>query len=93
MPDTKTVTHTPGQWRALNGRTATVEVPGGLIDCEDSGESIEESRANARLVAAAPDLLAALRNLIELVEVRAPEAARWPDVEAARQAIAKAEGR
>jgi hypothetical protein len=51
------------------------------------------AESNARLIAAAPDLLTTLRNLVELVESRAPEASGWPDVESARAAIAKAEGR
>ncbi len=45
------------------------------------------------MVNAALDMLEALKNLVELVEQRAPDAAHWPDVSAARAAIAKAEGR
>lgn len=54
-----------------------------------------EWRANARLIAAAPDLLAALQALVEEYEpnlkafaLNAPRKAKW---ERARAAIAKAE--
>jgi hypothetical protein len=56
----------------------------------------EEQEANARLIAAAPDLLAALRELIETAERFADlrgstdQKALWADLEAARIAIAKA---
>jgi hypothetical protein len=53
---------------------------------------ILQSEANARLIAAAPDLLAALRNLLDASEryIFSDECLR--EREAARAAIAKAEG-
>jgi hypothetical protein len=51
----------------------------------------EEELRHVRAVNA--DLLAALKNLLELLEGQASHAARWPDAEAARAAIAKAEER
>jgi hypothetical protein len=62
--------HTPGPWRALIDKPSrrdhqgTVMVVAGgqmAIDCNASGDTFEESKANAILIAAAPDLLAALR--------------------------------
>jgi hypothetical protein len=65
-----------------------------------------EREANARLIAAAPDLLAALQTLMDLIELRGPRSIaphKSPieelratltkaDYEAARAAIAKAKG-
>lgn len=55
-----------------------------------------ESRANARIIAAAPDLLLALKELLEYDERDAgciPTEAHLEAQDAARAAIAKAEGR
>jgi hypothetical protein len=60
--------HTPGPW-ASNKYTTSVSVPLKAIDCERIGFSIvfvnghreKEAAANARLIAAAPDLLEALK--------------------------------
>lgn len=49
-----------------------------------------EAKANARLIAAAPDLLEALRALLDDPDPRGAPAQVW---EQARAAIAKAEGR
>lgn len=61
----KTVGHTPGPWVATGGYTPTVKagevliaVPGSRAD-ELGGRSLAELTANARLIASAPDLLAA----------------------------------
>ena len=57
----------------------------------------EDSRANARLIAAAPELLEALRELVEDVESYGfahPDGGRFePCIDRALAAIAKAEGR
>lgn len=89
--------HTPGKWvvaglyvkapsaldlsvaQCLMGAVATTTKGGAWI-------STDEARANARLIAAAPDLLAALKR-IELGWDGEPE-----DMDEAREAIAKAEG-
>ena len=57
-----------------------------------------ECEANARLIAAAPELLAALKTLVGLLDVQADEMeeagiAILPEREAARAIIDKAEGR
>lgn len=81
--------HTPGPWRAMKEGTI---VPLKAIYCERLGfqigfvntdrKSVEtEARANAELIAAAPELLAALRGLCA---VAVPSWQRW---EAARELL------
>jgi hypothetical protein len=62
--------HTLGPWQNISdtGRSpppqmALVATPGGkaAIDCTGSGKTFAEDRANAHLIAAAPDMLSALR--------------------------------
>jgi hypothetical protein len=94
--------HTPGPWvahcddpRSKNGMALVVAHKGRgtmSIDATRSGASFAEDCANARLIAAAPDLLAALKTLAA-AEFRDDDdpiliAARGE----ARAAIAKAEG-
>lgn len=59
-----------------------------LID----GDVSPENYANAHLIAAAPDLLAATRDLIALASAYAPETADGPIVSYALLAVAKATG-
>lgn len=80
------MSHTPGPWTANHNIVATTR--GRLaIDCGMSGATDAEDCANARLVAAAPELLAALKALVDVDEVTAGT------YEMAESAIAKAEGR
>lgn len=62
---------------------------------DKDGEDYAEDAANARLIAAAPDLLTALRDLCDAIPDATVEAdpplGCW--VEMAREAISKAEGR
>jgi hypothetical protein len=51
-----------------------------------------EIDANARLIAAAPELLGALRELTNAVEQYAPNPGNWPELARALAVIAKAEG-
>ena len=53
-------------------------------------ESPEEMRANAHLIAAAPDLYEALENLLSAVENNAYVGSKW--IEEASDALAKARG-
>ena len=56
--------HTPGPWRMHDMETNTVVAgrPGVFIaDCDARSRAPQENSANARLVIAAPDLLAALK--------------------------------
>lgn len=87
--------HTPGPWKAtFKAGTYLIQSPewrtialAGYTDSEDD--------ANARLIAAAPDLLEAIRSMVDMFERHidgreGPDdaAARW---DKARAAIAKAE--
>ena len=90
--------HTPGPW-ASNEYTTSVSVPLKAVDCERIGFSIvfvnghrgKEAAANARLIAAAPELLEALKEIVD-----AADGAGWeqldPSFKKARAAIAKATG-
>ena len=86
--------HTPGPW-SLNGVMAMdtplwiVSIPGEQARIEVADYSVE-SEGNARLIAAAPDLLAAIRALLRETDLRDGTQAAW---EKAHAAIAKAEGR
>ncbi len=82
--------HTPGPWKPTYESD-----PYRLVDHTDgreiaavSGVDNENRDANARLIAAAPDLLEALKGLLPMWESGVSE----PWVEAAKAAIAKAEG-
>lgn len=99
------VTHTPGPWVFADDRgrplgTAGHVMPDGChVDLGEDGEAVVTDRfdstgdvavANARLIAAAPDLLAACKAMVRTGKAPA-------DIDAAydlmRAAIAKAEGR
>jgi hypothetical protein len=90
-----TTKHTPGPW----GYHVTVDgdaivAGGGKIRVAEAlvrDVSHEDERANARLIAAAPDLLAALEALARSFSAVA-YAAWTPEMHAAVAAIAKAKG-
>jgi len=106
-----TTQHTPGPWRhRINGRDAFIiyELDHGRIAyLQDPVHGRDETlEANARLIAAAPELLAALDDLLAYAEsthqAQAAKAAHKPNqwqtgfvnvMTAARAAIARAEGR
>lgn len=95
--------HTPGPWNTSGAYRDSVYkdkiAEGGLLlaDCRVSERPPEVCEANARLIAAAPELLFALRELV----AEADEHPGWeghPHADTAgfqfaRAAIAKAEGR
>lgn len=88
--------HTPGPWfysqESIDHDWYIVTINGGLIVANVN--SHWRQVANARLVAAAPDLLEALKAVVSAWEVTGPiEAAERMDaaIHAARAAIAKAE--
>ena len=95
-------THTPGPWRVGRKLSNCVVV---TAEGKDIGTvSINKytdnaiNEANARLIATAPELLAALKTLVGLLDVQADEMeeagiAILPEREAARAIIDKAEGR
>ena len=88
--------HTPGPWvrvaNSVKSRTAdcvVVRLPAQTDRVGDeSPEQIERWDADARLIAAAPDLLEALESLLAQVE----QYGHKPECGAARAAIAKAKG-
>lgn len=92
--------HTPGPWKldgAANTNDLDIIAPTGritMLDCEISEVSEDVLTANAHLIAAAPDLLAALRAAEEWAEHIEDDENRVPiDVRLAmRDAIAKARG-
>ena len=70
--------------------------PGFAAGEDDNAPDFEDATANARLIAAAPDLLAALQRILELrayISLEAYKAETWNAAEQARAAIAKAQGR
>ena len=92
--------HTPGPWnmqkREPGDKTIFVSQPAdgyhrlrAEIDCDDC--DTETAEANARLIAAAPELLEACKLLIEVFNRSG--ASDYPTVKKAAAAIAKAEGR
>lgn len=97
---TEQTEHTPGPWKYahVTDHAYAVDIP----DYEDepgTGQTIYlNDAANARLIAAAPDLLAALEALTGVHDddhrrgVSLPIAFDAPIVEAARDAIARATG-
>ena len=95
-----TAKHTPGQWAYHNTPTPFIHVAaGGLPICQiytstAHGQSMGEQFANARLIAAAPELLAALQALVGWEDAEIKHfGATGPDdwiMADARAAIAKA---
>jgi len=97
--------HTPGPWKFTGGYAPAVKtqtghhICGGILGIPDQigGYSLAECSANARLIAAAPDLLAALKDWQELRDSEGDDGrdvVEWIErVERQmRAAIAKAEG-
>ena len=84
-----TTQHTPGPW-TTDGKaeTDTLDIvsPLGRVAMLDSSHDL--MLVDARLIAAAPDLLAALEGLLNAL----PSATTHPAIKAARAAIAKATG-
>jgi hypothetical protein len=89
------MTHTPGPWRASEGWPSDVwhvDMPGRAYSIgvsradNDDDMTVDEVQANARLIAAAPDLLAAAKLVLEAGD---QEYVKF----IVRDAISKAEGR
>jgi len=79
--------HTPAPWHVANG-----------VQIRSERDQIAkvwmmrhgEGKANAHLIAAAPDLLESLENCVELIELISP--VEGDEIRRARSAIAKARG-
>ncbi len=93
--------HTPGPWNTLPEEVdkTYIRVRGTRLGCRYKVANVmtpdyvcvhpreaEETRANARLIAAAPDLLEALKAVVRVADRKTDE------FDAARAAIKKAEG-
>ena len=77
--------HTPGPWRQEDDY---VVIMGNfrMTDLRYSGKTTGEAIANAKVIAAAPDLLVALQGVLRVADRKTDE------FDAARAAIAKAVG-
>lgn len=92
--------HTPGPWEASLGYTPTVKagetllcVPSARAD-DIGGRQLSELHANARLIAAAPDLLVACRAAkLALRATSKREKDYSGELDLLNAAIAKAEGK
>ncbi len=86
---------TPGPWKWFeteDGRCRINPEGGGLViaECAVMEPFSEEQRSNARLIAAAPDLLEALKTLPQSLAATDDDLNRW--LESAKAAIAKVDG-
>lgn len=91
-----TPAHTAGPWKAIGNpysdKARDIVSPEGDRIAAVNGAAFDNSSevaANARLIAAAPDLLAALQWAVEAADINQYEADWYAD---ARAAIAKAKG-
>lgn len=94
--------HTPGPWEAearqhgmaiyANYKNAPSEYLALINGYEESKEDRDRNRANARLMASAPDLLSALERVLECHRLKISLNTNAGAVEQARAAIAKAKG-
>ena len=83
---------TPGSWGLDEGKIVNKE--GWHLARVPYTLGGEEDRANARLIAAAPDLLEALKEMVRCWQEEGVASAAWDRaVEAAEEAVAKAGGR
>lgn len=93
-----TTTHTPGPWK-ITSEEFVDDAKGGPVARIYSRQTrpADELKANAALIAAAPEMLEALNGLLEaILKCEAPVGGKRETlaaVDAARAAIAKAEGR
>ena len=93
-------THTPGPWHYQEDSDAYTHIvrgPTGKIIASTAQNSSGEAEANARLIAAAPNLLSAAKRMLEAVRSKDPAepGTQRPDggaVMSLKGAIAKAEG-
>ena len=94
--------HTKGPWSAFIGKNGTIAIdigakPSGTMPCivnwtgfSDSDLSIAQCKANARLIAAAPDLLEALKAAVRTQAYKRGSGPEW--WEHANNVITRAEG-
>jgi hypothetical protein len=86
--------HTAGPWMTNGTAIETVVEPSYVIASVYEGDAVDidsaTADANARVIAAAPDLLAALKAFLDAGDGHDDFTDEWP---AARAAVDKAEGR
>ena len=83
--------HTPGPWKTNGDPVVFSNDSSQFIAFTDTrGISSDAAKANARLIAAAPDLLEALKHAVEIAEYKTP--GYWYDLLKYRAIIAKATG-
>lgn len=98
------MTHTPGPWLIAKAQLSSSEIDiiwdrgdgrDDLIACVQKIIGAPQGRtlSNARLIAAAPDLLAAVKSLLMVLADDVRRHDHDPNVAAARMAVDKAEGR
>lgn len=84
--------HTPGPWKLNSSYTFFGNgTPVASMIASSLADLTAEEQANARLIAAAPDLLQALKDLLAVCDEELDDA-RTPEMRVARRIIAKAEG-
>lgn len=87
--------HTPAPWRTL-GNWAVVTKTKTIADLYKSNadcDELDEIEANARLIAAAPDLLEALKDLVDAIPTETWEVLPQYIQEQAINAVNQAEGK
>ena len=96
----KHATHTPGPWVVGSNVTAGNKLEGCSIFAEKIKDQIgwmrfdldEENHANARLIAAAPELLEQCKHLEKIIRCRLPEMDADIELAKLREVLAKVEG-
>ena len=94
--------HTPGPWgidrdirRGMEWNNHIVDQRRGYAICfmaHSDGQAPERDKANAHLIAAAPELLDAINSLCDRIDDEGCTPLDWAEFTAARAAIAKATG-
>jgi len=83
--------HTSGPWRWLPGDHLVGDA-GRTTIIRDGAGVYNATEGDKLLIAAAPEMLSALRGLIDIAEGRTSDVPGWKQIDLARAAIAKAEG-
>lgn len=85
--------HTPGPWHSRPvGFRGHMEIFTASDDLIAALHLRDDTAANARLIAAAPDLIASLRRVLRMLEINDARLANFGEVEEARSIISRAEG-
>lgn len=85
--------HTPGPWTVKRGQVQAETSQGYVIIGLAPGWSLKEQQANLRLIAAAPELLEALKSALSVLQLWVDDPDDEEMLERLPALIAKAEGR